>query len=128
MSKVSLEGDEVKIELGHGITIYTTSEGKNRANRVEIDDSRYVHNEVYEILKDKYENLFKNYANLNGDYQKANKKIENLKLDLDSWQEDFYRVRDIALDQMKKADRWKHGVIYIGALWLFTALALICVI
>jgi hypothetical protein len=128
MSKVSLEGEEVKIELGHGIIVYTTSDGVNRANRVEIDESRYVHNEIYEILKDKHENLFKNYANLNGDYQKANEKIENLKLQVNDWQNDFYRVKDIAVEKTIQVDRWKRRFIYMGSLWFFTALALLCFI
>lgn len=128
MSKVGLKGEEVEINLGHGIKIFTTSEGVNRANRVEIDEKRYIHGEVYNELEIKRSKLAQKLENVNANYHKLEKQWIWEKDERKRWEDKFFEVRDIAIENMTLKDRWKTRFIIMAAAWFFTALILLIVI
>jgi DNA repair exonuclease SbcCD nuclease subunit len=128
MAKVAAGEKETVIKVGTGITIGVRNEGPYRINWADIDDKRYVHKEIYDNLDTKKKELAKKFMNIKENYGKLEKEWINEKNEKKDWQDEFFRVRDIAVEQISLADKRKRNFCIMAGVWLVTALILLIVI
>lgn len=128
MTKVAAGAKETVIEVGTGITIGVRNEGPYRINWANVDGTRYVHKEIYEELEERKQELVRKLKNIRENYGKLEKEWINEKNEKKDWEDEFFRVRDIAVEKTISADRWKRNFCIMAGIWLVTALILLIVI
>jgi len=128
MAKVAAGDKETVIKVGTGITIGVRNEGPYRINWAKIDGSRYVHKELYDNLDTKKKELAKKLKNIRENCGKLEEEWINEKNEKKRWENEFYRVKDIAVKELLRADKWKRNFCIMAGFWLVTALILLIVI
>jgi len=128
MTKVAAGDKETVIEVGTGITIGVRNEGPYRINWANVDGTRYVHKEIYEELDTRKKELAQKLEDIKENYGKLEEKWINEKNEKKRWENEFFRVKDIAVKELLRADKWKRNFVIIASVWFFTALILLIVI
>jgi hypothetical protein len=128
MTKVVAGDRETVIEVGTGITIGVRNEGPYRINWANVDGTRYVHKEIYDVLAEEKDKLSLEFKKMAKKYGEMDEKLENVKLEKEDWKEDALRLSKIATVKAASAKRWKTSFIVMFSGWLLIALALIIVI
>ena len=72
--------------------------------------------------------MVRKLKNIRENYGKLEKEWINEKNEKKDWEDEFFRVRDIAVEKTISADRWKRNFCIMAGVWLVTALILLIVI